>query len=111
VADPIQFFFDQHLSPRIVVALRQRGIDVLTAQETGRCGLPDSDQLQFATVEERVIVTFDQDYLVLDASGVKHTGIVWCGATKYSIGQLIQALVLVHGVLSRDEMRNHVEYL
>jgi len=49
--------------------------------------------------------------LVLDAAGVQHAGIAWCPATKYSIGQLIQALVLLHGVLDRSAMRNHVEYL
>jgi hypothetical protein len=38
-------------------ALRQRGINVLTAQEAGRCGLADVDQLKFATANERVMVT------------------------------------------------------
>jgi hypothetical protein len=111
VAEPIQFFFDQHLSHDVADGLRLRGIDVLTAQQAGRCGLPDPDQLQFATSAERVIVTFDTDYLALDASGVVHAGIAWCPATKHSIGGLINALLLVHGVLTRDEMRNHVEYL
>ncbi len=73
--------------------------------------MPDPDQLAFATVEGRVIVTFDQDYLALDAGGVQHAGIAWCPASKYSIGRLISALVLVHFVMSTDEMRNHVEYL
>jgi len=57
------------------------------------------------------MVSFDKDFLVLDAAGVQHAGIAWCPATKYSIGQLIQALVLLHGVLDRSVMRNHVEYL
>lgn len=57
------------------------------------------------------MVTFDTDYLALDASSIQHTGIAWCPATKHSIGKLVNALLLLHGVLSRDEMRNHVEYL
>jgi len=56
------------------------------------------------------MVTFDQDYLALDAGGAQHAGIAWCSATKYSIGQLISALLL-HFVMCTDEMRNHVEYL
>jgi hypothetical protein len=110
VAEPIQFFFDQHMPPGIAHGLRLRGVDALTAQDAGRCEFPDPDQLQFATVVERVMVTFDTDYLALDASGVQHAGIAW-SATKYSIGQLVNALLLVHGVLTCDEMRNHVEYL
>src|SRR5258708_5294455 len=99
------------MSPVIAQGLRQRGIDVLTAQGAGRCGLPDSDQLAFATAEERVIVTFDTDYLALHRGGASHAGIAWCPATKNTISQLIQGLILVHGVLDRDAMRNHVEYL
>jgi uncharacterized protein DUF5615 len=111
VADPIRFYFDQHLPAAVTQGLRQRGVDVLTAQDAGRCGLPDAEQLQFATTEERVMVTFDSDYLALAASGVAHAGIAWCPATKYLVGQLVHALLLLHGVLDRDDMRNHVEYL
>ncbi len=111
VADPIRFFFDQHIPSAIARGLRRRGVDVLTAQDAGRCGLPDPDQLQFATAGQRVMMTFDPDYLALHASGVTHAGIVWCPATKYSIGQLIQLLFLLHGVTDRDAMRNTVEYL
>jgi hypothetical protein len=42
---------------------------------------------------------------------VPHPGIAWCPEQKYSIGQLIQALLLLHGVLDSDAMRNHIEYL
>jgi hypothetical protein len=83
----------------------------LTAQEAGRCGLSDTDQLTFAKTEGRVMVTFDTDYLALHQAGLQHAGIAWCQAQKYNIGQLIQALLLLHGVLDRDAMQNHVEYL
>jgi hypothetical protein len=69
----------------------------LTAQVASRCGLPDEDQLAFATAETRVMVTFDTDYLALHQAGVEHAGIAWCQDHKYGIGQLIQALLLVHG--------------
>ncbi|MGO9463297.1 MAG: DUF5615 family PIN-like protein [Isosphaeraceae bacterium] len=111
MAEPMRFFFDQHISPGVATGLRSHHVDVLTAQGAGRCGLPDPDQLAFATAEGRVMVTFDQDYVALDAGGAQHAGIAWCSATKYSIGQLISALLLVHLVMSTDEMRNHVEYL
>ena len=58
-----------------------------------------------------MIVTFDTDFLDLHQSGMNHAGIVWCPERKYSIGELIQALLLLHGVLDRDAMRNHVEFL
>ena len=111
MAEPVRFFFDQHVQGAVASGLRQHGLDVLTAQEAGRCGLPDPDQLAFAAAEERVMVTFDSDYLALHQSGIPHAGIAWCPATKYRIGQLVQMLVLLHGVLDRNGMRNHVEHL
>ena len=111
MAKPIRYFFDQHIPSAVAHGLRQRGVDVSTAQDAGRCGLPDADQLQFSTKDERVLVSFDTDYLALAASGVQHAGIAWCHAMKYSIGQLIQILLLLHAVLDADDMKNHVEYL
>jgi hypothetical protein len=111
VADRVQFYLDQHIPGAVATGLRQRGIDVLTAQEAGRCGLPDADQLHFATARQRVLVTFDTDFLALAASGAPHAGIAWCPATKYTVGPLVHALLLLHGVLDRDAMQNQVEYL
>lgn len=111
MSEPLRFFLDQHIPSAIANALRLRGIDVSTAQDTGRCGLGDPEQLQFAMGQQRVVVTFDPDYLALDLSGVQHAGIAWCPAAKYSVRQLIHALLLVHAVLSPDDMRNYVEYL
>jgi len=111
VSEAIRFYTDQHFPGPASQGLRRHGIDLLTTLEAGRCGLPDADQLAFATSQERVMVSFDPDYLVLHRAGIQHAGIAWCPERKYAIGELIQALLLLHGVLGRDEMRNHVEYL
>lgn len=111
MADAIRFFFDQHYPLAIATGLRQRGVDVLTAQDACRCGLPDAEQLAFATTEGRVVATFDPDYLALHQGGVAHAGIAWCKAPKHPIGTLIQLLFLLHAVYEPDEMKNRVEYL
>lgn len=111
MSEPIRFFMDQHLPRPVSLGLRRRGIDVLTAQEAGRCGLSDLEQLTFATAEDRVVVTFDSDFLALHQSGVPHAGIAWCPEQKYGIGQLLHALLLLHGILDQDAMGNHVEFL
>lgn len=111
MAEVIRYYADQHIPRQVIEGLRRRGIDVLTAREAGRCGLPDPDQLAFSLTEGRVLATFDPNFLALHQSGTSHAGIAWCPATKYSIGELIQMLVLLHAVVSPDEMQNHVEYL
>lgn len=57
------------------------------------------------------MTTFDSDYLALHNSGVPHAGIAWWPQRKYRAGQLLQALLLMHGVFEQDEMRNRLEYL
>lgn len=109
--EPIRYFMDQHVPGPVSKGLRRHGVNVLTAQEVNRCGFSDAEQLAFAASEDRVVVTFDTDYLALHQAGVQHAGIVWCQESKYGIGRLIQVLLLVHGVLDRESMRNHVEYL
>ena len=89
MTEALRYYLDQHIYGAVATGLRHHGIDVLTCQEAGRCGLPDTDQLAFSTVEGRVMVTFDSDFLALHNSGIAHEGIAWCPATKYSIGQLI----------------------
>ena len=74
----------------VVEGLRRRGIDIVTAQELGRCGVSDPDQLSFAAGELRVLVSFDTDFLALHQAGNPHAGIAWCPALKYSIGELLQ---------------------
>ncbi len=111
MADPIRFYMDQNFPGPVSRALARRGIDVLTAQDSDRCGFPDHDQLAFSTAEARVLVTFDPDFPAMHHAGVKHAGIAWCPERKHNIGGLVQALLLLHGVLNSDEMRNHLEYL
>jgi Domain of unknown function (DUF5615) len=111
VAEPIRFYMDQHFPGPASQGLKRHGVDILTTQEAGRCGASDLDQLVFATAEQRVVVTFDPDFLASHRAGPSYAGIAWCPEQKYSIGELIQALLLVHGVLDADSMRNHVEYL
>lgn len=111
MAEPVRFYMDQHFPGPASQGLRRHGVDVLTAQEAGNCGQSDREQLEFATAEQRVLVTFDTHFLELHQVGIEHAGIAWCPAQKYTIGELIQALLLVHGVLDSESMQKHVEYL
>lgn len=111
MADAIKYYFDEHMDPAIARGLCRRGIDCLTTQEAGNFGLDDPEQLDFATSEKRVIVTFDVDYLVLNSTGMSHAGIVWALEQRYGIGQLISKLSSLHILKAADDMLNHVEYL
>lgn len=107
--EEIKFYFDEHIPSAVTNALQQKGFDVLTVQAANRRGLPDDEQLDFATQENRVIVTMDSDYLALAAQSISHTGIAFV-TSDTSIGDLINNLSLLHDVMTSEEMENNVEY-
>lgn len=117
MVDAVRYYFDEHVPNAAADALRAVGIDVLTVAEAGRDSDPDDEQLRFATAEGRVMVTHDADYLThaahFLATGETFAGVAYSHPTKYQsdVGGLIRALELIHGVLTADDMQNHVEYL
>ncbi len=109
--DRLRFFLDEHIPSAVAQGLARRGVDVLTAQQASRVSCSDESQIEFARAEGRVVVTFDDDFLVLAAKGIQHAGIAFAVAERRSVGELIYALLLLHDVLTPDEMLNHVEFL
>ncbi len=62
--DAIRFFLDENIPSAVAAGLITRGIDAVTVPEVARRGIADPEQLQFASENNRVLVTFDRDYLV-----------------------------------------------
>ena len=75
----ISFLADENYRRPVVVGLRALGYDVVTVQELGKQGSPDSEVLQLATSQERAVLTFDRrDYIRLHGQVASHAGIVTC---------------------------------
>jgi predicted nuclease of predicted toxin-antitoxin system len=67
--------------------------------------------IRFAASSRRVLVTQDADFLRLHAEGVAHAGIAYCRQGAVPIGELLRFLVLIHDLLSPEEMAGRVEFL
>lgn len=66
----MKFLADMGISPRVVVALRERGHEASHLQEQGLGTLPDGEILAKARAEGRVLLTHDLDFgELLAASG------------------------------------------
>jgi len=111
VSSEIRFHLDEYVDVAVAEGLRRRGIDVTSARESGLRGDPDEAQLAFALREGRVLVTQDSDFLRLHRQGARHGGICYYPAGTITTGQLIRTLVLVHAVLTPEQMRGGVEFL
>jgi predicted nuclease of predicted toxin-antitoxin system len=109
--DMLRYFFDEHIKSAIAEQLRQLGIDVLTAQFVGRAGIgiPDEDQLAYATSMGRVLVTEDRDFISLAHTQLPHTGVAML-QRALSIGEYVEYLELLARTTEPDEMRNQLLY-
>jgi predicted nuclease of predicted toxin-antitoxin system len=105
----VKFYTDEHVSKAVVKGLRQRGADVLTVPEAGMMGASDPEHLERAARDGRVFFTQDDDFLRLAAAS-PHAGIVYA-RQQTPIGEVIRGLMLIHQVLSAEEMHGHIEFL
>jgi hypothetical protein len=110
MAEAIRFHLDESVDPAIAEGLRRRGVDVTTSQEAGLLEAANERQIAFALVEQRTLVTHDEDFLAL-AGRIPHAYFAYCHAQSRSIGQMIAALLLIRDCLTADDMRDHLEYL
>ena len=109
------FYLDHHVPVAIAVGLRQRQIDVLTAQEDGRADWEDDRLLERAFDLGRVVFTQDRDVLVLAADWQRQhrdfAGMVYGHQLRVTIGGAVHDLALIASLISLDDMRNRVEFL
>jgi hypothetical protein len=101
---------DEHVPRAVSEGVRRRGVDVLRAQEAGLLEADDERHLALALGEGRVIFTQDADFLRLHTAGRTHAGIVYA-PQQTPIGTIVRGLMLIHDVLSPDDMIGHVEFI
>lgn len=84
---------------------------MLTATEAGLLNTPDAVLLAHAFAAGRVVVTHDRDFPRRHREHVPHAGIAYCAQGTRSIGELIEALVLIYEVMEPEEIAGQIEYL
>jgi hypothetical protein len=101
---------DEHVPKAVTEGLRRRGVDVVTVQELGLQAADDKRHLERAAAEGRVVFTQDADFLRLHAVGVFHRGVVYA-SQQTPVPHILRSLMLIHDVLTSDDMIRHVEFL
>src|SRR4051794_13228878 len=109
--DPVRYHLDENVDPRIAVALRGKTVEVTTTPEAGLRGSTDDEQFAYAQNAGRVIVTHDEDLLSIASTAATHAGVAYCAQGTRTLGQIIETLLLIHGVLTADDMRDHIEFM
>jgi predicted nuclease of predicted toxin-antitoxin system len=74
-------------------------------------GATDIEHLEFAASSGGVLVTQDGDFLRLHAQGLAHAGIAYCQQQSMSVGEMLRRVILIHDLLSPEEMIGRLEFL
>jgi uncharacterized protein with PIN domain len=95
---PLRFYFDTNVAKAAADQLRVRGVDVIRCEEVGMAAAKDIEHLQYATDNQRVLVSHDQDFLRLDqswkATGKRHAGIFFLQQSlQGDVGFVLKALI------------------
>jgi hypothetical protein len=111
----VKFYFDEHVPRAVVLGLRLRSVDVLTAQEDGAAARSDSQMLDRATALDRVLFSQDTD-LLREASGrqtaqTRFAGVIYAHPLEVTIGHLVSDLELVGLAASPEDLENQVLFL
>lgn len=110
----ILFLLDEDVHSVLAGALRKRGYDAIHVQELDRKGRPDEEQLHFAVLQNRCIVTFNvADFVKLHNEYVQaerqHWGIVV--SQQIPIGETLRRLLELLQNYTSETMKNRLEFL
>jgi predicted nuclease of predicted toxin-antitoxin system len=94
----IKFYTDTHIAKAVATQLRNRGIDIIRCEEVGLADAKDEEHLEFATSQKRVLVSHDDDFVVLhhqwQAREKKHAGIMLLhNDLQGKIGTIVKSLL------------------
>lgn len=115
----LRLYIDEDsMSHALVVALRSRGVDVLTPLDVGTTGWTDAEQLQFASEAGCAIFSFNvgdfvQLHSVWQIAGRDHphAGIILAQQQQFSVGELMRRLLRLVAAKTAEAMLNQVEFL
>lgn len=111
MSERIRYHLDENVAFAIAQGLRRAGRDVTIPREVGLLGKSDMEHLMSANSQKRIIVTHDDDLLVLAHQGYEHYGIAYCRKDARSTGNIIRTLILLYEVNFSSEMIGWIEYL
>ncbi len=113
----VRLFADECVPSSWVVVVRELGYEIQTAGDAGRLGMGDEAQLEYATTENRSLLTLDGDMKAIHTrwlrSQKEHSGIILCSPNLQGlpVGIFNRHFSFTLAQLSRDQLRNQLVWL
>lgn len=113
----IRLYLDEDsIDEDFVQALRSHDIDVLTVAEVGMLHRLDSEQLDWAKQNKRVLFSFNtKDFYQLHTQLIEqdltHAGILLAPQQRYGVGELVRRILRLMAVRTAEDMQSSIEFL
>ncbi len=109
-----KLFLDEDVHDGLGAALRREGFDAITAREAGRKQRSDREQLEFATSQERALLSFNlvhyealaEEYFL---QGKEHWGILV--SPRRGFRDLFQRVLALLREVDAEDLKNQLIYL
>jgi len=112
----IRLYLDEDsIKNSLVVALRNVGVDVITAADANKLSCTDEEQLIWATEDNRVIYSFNVGdfcrlHILYMVEGRSHGGII-LSKQRYSVGDQLRGILGLIDAVSAEDMGNQQVFL
>ncbi len=113
----IRLYMDEDSTGRsLMLALQNRGVDVITTLSVNQLRYSDEEQLIWARSQGRVLYSSNiQDFYRLHTAFLTqeqpHSGMILVQQQRYSIGELMRGILKLIAAKSTEEMENQVEFI
>lgn len=108
-SDRLGFYLDEHLPLAAAREARRRGIDVIVANDAGNRTASDPTHLRFAASSGRVVITMDADFVSMHYGDAGHSGVVLL-RRRYSVGKLVELLMIMDGAGTKADFEGRLLY-
>ena len=113
---------DSHVPEAVAKQLRSYGVNVVRCQDVGFEDATDNEHLEYATQQERTIITKDRDFPSLHnswiAQGRNHCGIFFCPyRNEPAIGVIVTACLFYYQAIEdeagtlEDDIYNRLHHI
>lgn len=104
-----KFYADENIPLTACNSLKIIKIDILTTFEANMQSRSDSEQLRFASLGGRAVITHDTDFLRIKES-ISHNGILFI-TRQLSIGELVREIEHIALAFAAEDLKNTVIFL
>ena len=110
----IELYLDEDVDVLIADLLKSYGFSALTTRDAGQLRNSDEDQLAYATVQQKALLTHNRVHFEALAKsyfeqGKTHWGIII--AVRRSSYEIVQRLLGILNQVTADEMKNQIRYI